>query len=124
MTDQLRISKRKLAGLLRNGAKLIEEHGWVKNTYGDESIGFCIIGSVRHQFNSVDDYTKYDDGMSFRHVKSSVNSVFKPPGQSISDDADVFDVVTYFNDNIAEKKEDVTRYMRTAARKLEHGGVL
>jgi len=42
------------AGVLRDAARVLEEHGWVQGSAGTPSTGFCTIGALAHATNRYD----------------------------------------------------------------------
>jgi hypothetical protein len=85
--------------MLSAAADLIEEYGWVQGKYGDEEIGFCAMGAVYMYVAAAGNAT--DDG------SVAVNRLAVSLG---------YNSVAYWNDNIAQSKEEVITALRKAAR--------
>lgn len=93
-------SKKAAARVLRSAAKAIETYGWAQRTYGDQEYGFCALGAMNH----------VADGYNPARVVAS-RAIRAVVGTHVVD----------FNDNVATKKQDVTKAMRKAASLLDHG---
>lgn len=84
--------------ILSAAADLIEEHGWVQGEYGDEEYGFCAMGAV---------YVAASYSATDRDRGNAVNRLAASVG---------YNAVVYWNDSIAQSKEEVITALRKAAR--------
>ncbi len=102
MISNKTVTKRSVANALRNGAKRIENYGWVQGKFGNEIDGFCALGSIKW----------LRDCCTPAQLKAG-EYLFKTIGS-----------VPQFNDRVDQTREAVVKAMRKAARELDHGASL
>jgi hypothetical protein len=103
-------TKRRLAKAWRDGAALIERHGFSQGFYGNRDVGFCTLGAVRAAGSAT--------GAGADPL--AMTSFTWPLLTAITGKADIYPVA--YNDAPGRTKEEVCRFMRTVAYTLEHGG--
>lgn len=106
------VTKKNVATFIRKAANVLEKYGWIKRSYGDESRGFCAIGSLGRVENPNDPLGRGPSSpaglAAERYLASNCGCL----------------QLYRWNDEVAKSKEQVIKFFRKAARDLEHGATL
>lgn len=106
-----KVSKRGAAKLLRDGAKLIEQAGWIQGDYSSPE-GYCLLGALRKVAGiSEDEWFTEDHPSNYVYACNAIGHLY---GEK----------VPIFNDRAGMTKKGILRAMRQTAAKLEHGLVV
>lgn len=106
----VKVSKKRVALLIRDAAAVLDKYGWVQWGLGDRVAGFCLIGALIEA-----------DGCGL--FCSSTAPLFAAAKRSLFNRLNGR-CLSAFNDDAVRIKSDVTRLLRRTARELEHGGEL
>jgi hypothetical protein len=100
--------------VLERAAALIEEHGWVQFSFGDETKGYCITGAIMRasrddaRMSQVLAYDMVAEQLKLDEVAlPGVLPQFGGPGSWLA--------LSYWNDSPGRTEQEVLRVLRRAA---------
>lgn len=96
---------------VREAASVIEKHGWIQKDYGEEEIGFCVLGAMSRVRNSwVNIFTTH----AFAEFLPEVEIGKTADGEPL-----IAHNIAYWNDVPDRTKEEVLQYMHKFADELD-----
>jgi hypothetical protein len=101
--------------ILSGAAALIEAHGWVKGVYGDEEIGFCALGAMYRSHGELTTIENAAGSVLVPSMTVAEVEVFKLARQRLVRELVHSASITFWNDAVAESKDEVVETLRRAA---------